>query len=306
MATDYQLDYNGTVIGDGTTWDVTDWSGLEEWTSRNTDVVIPAGWGSLGGSAFVNPRVVTITVETVDPVAATLLETVLTPPPLSAPATLYPIRWKFPNREELTAQARVARRGRPRTITTALGLTSLTFELEIPDPRAYAYVPSSFTAPTYTSGTTALDLTAGSGADLGFDLATDSGVNLGFDFGGTAGTGLINVINSGDVETYASLQFTCTGGSVLQWTLTNQTTGIVSTFATTLNPGVVMVVDMKSVAAGSSTVVPVTISGGSAYSAWVAPRVPMAFPPGTSVLRLDVQSGSGTLSCQGTLQSAYL
>lgn len=306
MAGDYQLDYNGTVIGDGTTWDVTDWSGLEEWTSRNTDVVIPAGWGSLGGSSFVNPRVVTITVETVDPVAATLLETVLVPPPLSNPSALYPIRWKFPNREELTAQARVARRGRPRTLTTALGLTSLTFELEIPDPRAYAYVPSSFTAPQYSSGTTALDLTAGSGADLAFDLTLASGADIAFSFVSTPGAGLINVINSGDVETYASLQFTCTGSSVTQWTLTNQTTGIVSTFNTTLNPGSVMVVDMRAVAAGSATVVPVTINGSSIYSAWVAPRVPMAFPPGTSVLRLDVLSGTGVLSCQGTLQSAYL
>lgn len=306
MADDYQLDYNGTVIGDGTVWDVTNWGGLEEWTSRNTDVTIPSGWGALGGSAFVAARVAQVTVESVDPVAITLLEATLTPPPLSAPATLYPVRWKFPEREELVAYGRVSRRSRPRTITTALGLTSLAFELEFPDPRCYAYTPSTGTAPVYVAAATAWDLTASSGTNAGTDLAVDSGTGAGFDFVGTAGSGLVTVSNAGDVETYPVLTFTAANSAVNQWSLTNLTTGAVLTFSTTVAPGDVMIVDLRPASSTSTTVVPVTINGTAEYSAWVAPRTPMAFPPGESVLRLDQLSGSGTLTCGISWQSAYL
>ena len=306
MAYDYQLDFNGLVMGDGTLYDVVDWSGLEEFSTRNTDTAIPAGWGAIGGSSFVDARVATIVVECLDPTAVVLLEAGLTPAPLSAPATLYPVRWKFPNREELVAYGRVARRSRPRTVTTALGLTQVTFELELPDPRAYAYVASNLSAPVYFAGTTVLDLATGSGGGLGFDLTVDATTNLGFDFGGIAPSGQVAATNAGDVETFPVVTFTVAGGLVGQWSLTNLTTGGVLALGGALNPGDTLIVDCRPVNTGATAITPVLLNGVSAFAYWQAPRVPLALVPGANLLQLDVQSGSGTLSGLVSWQSAYL
>lgn len=306
MAADYQLDFNGTLLGDGTTYDVVSWSGLEEFTTRNTDVPIPAGWGAIGGSAFVNARTATITVESIDPLAIAALEAALIPPPLSAPGTLYPIRWKFPEREELIAYGRVSRRGRPRNVTTALGLTRLTFELELPDPRAYAYAASNLSLPVYFAGTTVLDLTVGAGTNLGFDLTVDAGTDLGFDFGGIAASGQMVATNLGPIEAFPVVTFTVAGGLVGQWSITNLTTGGVLSLGGALNPGDTLIVDCRPPNTGATVITPVLLNGASAYPYWQAPRIPLALAPGDNLLQLDVQSGSGTLTGLVVWQSAYL
>lgn len=306
MASDYQLDYNGTIIGDGTTWDVVSWGGLEEFTTRNTDVTIPAGWGSISGSSFVDPRVVTITIESIDPAAIALLEQVLVPPALSAPSSLVAIRWKFPNREELTAQARCARRGRPRDLTTALGKTSLTFELEIPDPRQYAYAPTAYVGSVFVAGGGGWELNQSSGTNLGWDLNVGATVDLGWELSvGATGSGLIAVVNSGSVETYGVFTFNA-GTGLSQWSVTNTTTGVVASFLTALSSGQVLTADMKAAATSSGTTAPITIGGVARYSAWVAPRTAMAFPPGTSLLRFDIQSGDQLATFALSAASAYL
>lgn len=306
MADDYQLDYNGLIMGDGTAYEVVDWAGLEEYAARNTDTTIPYGWGAIGGAAFVNTKVATVTIECVDPTAIPLLEAYLTPPPLSAPTTLYPIRWKFPEREELIAYGRVARRTRARTITTALGMTAVVFELEFPDPRCYAYATTSVTAPVYFAGTDTCDLATDSGANLGTDLTVDSGKNLGFDLGGIPASGQVIATNGGNVETYPVITFQVTGNSVNAFTLTNVTTGVVLSIGGLLNIGDTLIVDMHPANAGASAVIPVELNGASEYSYWQPPRTTLALPPGDSVLQLDVQSGSGTLTALVEWQSAYL
>ena len=40
-AADFQVDYNGTVIGNGTSVDLVEWSGFEEFATRNTDLTNP-------------------------------------------------------------------------------------------------------------------------------------------------------------------------------------------------------------------------------------------------------------------------
>lgn len=305
MASDYQLDFNGTIMGDGTTYDIVSWAGLEEFVTRNTDVMIPAGWGAISGASYVQPRVVTITVETVDPAAIAVLETVLVPPALSAPSTLGTIRWKFPNREELTARARCSRRGRPRNLTTALGLTSLTFELEVPDPRQYAYVPTTAVGTVFVAGGGGWELDQAATTNLGWDLTVGAGADLGWELVGSAGSGLVALVNSGDVETYPVFTFSA-GTGLSQWSVTNQTTGVVASFLTPLASGQTLVADMAAAATSSGTVTPITVGGASRYAGWVAPRTPMALPPGTSLLRFDVQSGDPLATVAISAPSAYL
>lgn len=307
MADDYQLSFGGLVtVGDGTTYDVVSWGGFEEFATRNTDVTIPAGWGALGGSSFVHPRVVTLAIESVDPYAMIALQAALTPAPLSEPTTLTEIRWKFPEREEMVAYGRISRRSRPRNVTTALGLTRLTVELEFPDPRCYAYASLVAVAPVFFPGTTSLDLTADSGANLGFNITVDSGADLGFDFGGISASGQIVCTNAGEVETFPLITFSTTGGPCNQYTLTNVTTGQVLTVGGTLEIGDVLTFDMRPANAGTTAIVPVLLNGAARYSYWQPPRTPFALAPGDNVLQLDVQSGSGTLTAQVTWQSAYL
>jgi hypothetical protein len=304
-AQDYQLDFNGTVIGDGTPWEVVEWGGLEEFTTRGSDVVAPQLWGALSGSSYVDPRVVTVVVESVNPVDVVLLEAALLPPGQASPDRLVSIRWKFPNREELKANGRCARRSRARDITTGLGLTRVVVELEFPDPRAYAASPSQASLTVFIAGTSGFDLTVGAGADRGFELAVDSGVNLGFDLVGVSASGLATLVNSGTVDTYPTFTFTGIGSGLQQWSVTNLTTGQTSTWVQQVNPGEQLIADMGSVATGSPGL-PVSLSGVSRYGSWQPPRTPFRLQPGANLCRFDVASGDAASASLVVWSNAYL
>ena len=303
-ATDYQLDFNGTIMGDGTAWDIVSWAGLEMFATHGSDVVLPTGWGAIPGSSYVDPRVVTIVVESVDPTNMLLLEAALLPPANVSPADLVPIRWKFPNREELRVFGRCSRRVRNRDLTTALGLTRLTFELEIPDPRAYAASALSGSLSVFVSGSSGFDLTVGAGVDIGFDLTVGAGVDIGFDLVGISGSGLLIAMNAGQVDTYPQMVFSAPTG-LSSWSVTNQTTGQVFTVNQTVNVGETLIADMQAAATGSTSL-PISLSGVSRYGSWQAPRIPLRLIPGANLLRFDVATGDPNAACLITWASAYL
>ena len=303
-ASDYQLDFNGTVIGDGTAWDVVSWDGLEQFSTRGTDVVLPTAWGAIPGSSYVDPRVVTITVESVDPTNILLLEAALLPPANASPDSLVPIRWKFPNREELLVSGRCSRRARARDLTTALGLTQFTFELEIPDPRCYAATPSQVSLTVFVSGSSGFELSAGANVNLGFDLTVDATTNLGFDLVGASGSGLQTLTNAGQVDTYPIIAFSAPAG-MSSWSVTNQTTGQVLTIVQTLNVGETLIANMVAAATGTADL-PISLSGVSRYGSWQAPRTPLRLIPGPNVLRFDVAAGDLNATALVTASSAYL
>lgn len=303
-ATDYQLDFNGTIMGDGTAWDIVSWVGLEMFSTRGSDVVLPTGWGAIPGSSYVDPRVVTIVVESVDPTNMLLLEAALLPPANVSPADLVPIRWKFPNREELRVLGRCSRRIRSRDLTTALGLTRLTFELEIPDPRAYAAASSSGSLAVFVSGSSGFDLVTGAGVDIGFDLVTGAGVDIGFDLVGISGTGLLIATNAGQIDTYPQMYFSAPAG-MSSWSVTNQTTAQTFVVNQTVNVGETLIADMQAAATGSTSL-PISIGGVSRYGSWQAPRTPLRLIPGANVLRFDISVGDPNATCLITWASAYI
>ena len=307
-AADYQLDFNGTVIGDGTAWDVVEWGGMKEFTTRGSDVSIPNGWGSIPGNTYVNATTRVVTVESVNPVDILLLEAALTPPSNAAPDTLVPIRWKFPLREEFLCYGRCSRRAQPVSLTTALGLTQFTFELEFPDPRVYSAVLQQASLTVFTAGLSGFDLTAGAGADIGFDLTAGAGVDIGFDLTGTASTGLQTITNSGYVDTYPIITFSPATG-ISSFSVTNQTTGQTLTINQTLNAGQTLIANMQAAAtstSGGTTGLPISIGGVSVYGSWQAPRIPLRLVPGANILRFDVNAGDTAATALVTASSAYL
>ena len=158
----------------------------------------------------------------------------------------------------------------------------------------------------FVAGGAGWELDQASGTNLGWELATGTGVDLGWDLtAGTTSTGLVAVVNSGSVETYGVFTFN-PGTGMSQWSITNTTTGVVSSFSSALASGQTLTADMKAAATSSGTTTPITVGGASRYSAWVAPRTPMAFPPGTSLLRFDVQTGDPLATFALSAASAYL
>ena len=303
---DYQISFGGLLVGDETDYDLKKEEGLTSWQVRTDDDDFPLQWGSIPGTDEVNARVVKLSFEMLnDPTTIRAFRDAYLP----SESTLSDLKAKFPEfEEEITVQARVRNRPRVRTIDDVNGVVKFEpVELYIPDPRLYFTATESEAVPVFFVGGDALDLTAGSGADLGFDLTAGSGTDLGFDFTGVTSSGEVIVTNRGNVNTYPVLLFTPDGGGPMtQWVLTNETTGETATFATDLNPGQTMTVDMAMVAT-SKTGSPVTINGSSLYQAWQQPRTPLRIVPGPNTLRFDVLSGTaGNASCLVTASSAVL
>ena len=307
-AGDYQLDFNGTVIGDGTPWDVVEWGGMKEFGTRGSDVPIPNAWGSIPGNSYVNSAVRVVTVESVNPVDILILEAALTPPSNAAPDALVPIRWKFPLREEFLCYGRCSRRSQPVNLTTALGLTRFTFELEFPDPRVYSAVLQQASLTVFTAGGSGFELTAGAGADIGFDLTVSSGADIGFDLTGTSSSGLQTITNNGYVDVYPMITFSPATG-ISAFSVTNVTTGQTLTINQTLNPGQTLIANMQAAATSTALGVaglPLSIGGVTVYGSWVPPRIPLRLVPGPNVLRLDVTTGDTAATALVTSPSGYL
>lgn len=303
-ASDYQIDFNGLVIGDGTAYEIMQISGLEDWSTRGSDVPIPNAYGSIPGSSFVNASVVTVVVESVNPPDMEILVATLSPPSNAAPDTLVPVRYKYPNSEERLRFGRCSRRGRVRDVPSTFGKTQLTFEVEFPDPRAYSAVLQQASLTVFVAGGSGFELTAGAGADIGFDLTVSSGADIGFDLTGTSSSGLQTITNSGYVDTYPIIVFSPATG-ISAFSVTNQTTGQTFTVNQTVNPGQTLIANMQAVATGNGAL-PLSIGGSTVYGSWVPPRLPLRIVPGANVLRFDVTTGDTAATALVSVPSGYL
>lgn len=309
-ALDYQVDFNGIVIGDGTAYEIMQVSGLEDWSTRGSDVPIPNGYGNIPGSSFVNASVVVFTVESVNPPDMELLVATLTPPANAAPDVLVPVRYKYPNSEERLRYGRCSRRSRVRDVPSTFGKTQLTFEVEFPDPRAYSAVLQQASLTVFVAGSSGGDLTVSSGTNLGNDLTLDSGTNLGFDLTGTSSSGLQTITNLGYVDVYPLIVFSPATG-ISAFSVTNLTTGQVLTINQTVNTGQTLIADMQAAqnalsATGATGVAPIAIGGSSVYGSWRPPRIPLRFVPGSNLLKFDVTAGDTAASALVTSPSGYL
>jgi tail protein len=276
-ALDYQIDFNGTVLGDGTPWEVMSWAGLEEFTTRGSDIVLPTAWGAFPGSSYVDPKVVVITVESINPIDMLLLESALLPPQNSTPDTLVPIRWKFPNRDELMVYGRCSRRSRARDQASTLGLTRVTFEMEIPDPRCYS---ASLTQLSTSIATSSGGLTFAAPAPFVFGT------------GGVGGT--VDAANAGTIETPYVIVFT---GPLVAPTLEHTAQAKILSFTGTLAAGETLVVD--------SSARTVMLNGTASRYSWLTIASQwFTLQPGSNGLKFSGASGAGTM--QISYRNAWL
>lgn len=309
-ALDDQIDFNGLVIGPGTVWEIVEISGLEDVTTRGSDVPISNAYGNIPGSTFLNGSGALITVESVNPPDMELLVSTVTPPSNAAPDALVPIRYKYPNSEERFRYGRCSRRGRVRDLASSLGKTRFTFELEFPDPRAYSAVLQQASLTVFVAGSSGFKLSLGAGADLGLKMTLGSGADLGLKMSGTGSSGLQPITNLGYTDVYPLIVISPATG-ISAFSITNQTTGQVFAMTQTVNVGQTLIADMRAAqtalsSTGSAGVSPITIGGSTVYGSWTPPRIPLRLVPGNNILRFDVTSGDLAASALVTSPSGYL
>ena len=291
---DYQISFGGLTIGDGTDYDLNEVTGIESFDVRDSDVPFPNQWGSIAGVDEVNGRKITIDVEIAagdDWSFAQAFESAFLP---SDEGQFGDLVAKFPGRDELYFQARVRKRTRRRVVEETLGLVRIGVELFAPDPRAYSNELFSEAIPAYEAGTEALELSAGSGADLAFDLTLGAGADLAFDFSGVAAVGDFVLVNDGNVDTYPTIVFTPAGaGALTEYRVSNLTTGVTFTCTATVSPGQTLTADMAAVATPKAGL-PISLAGETRYGSWSQPRTPLALVPGNNTVRFEVISGTAT------------
>ena len=310
-AGNYQVDFNGTVIGNGTDVILMDFSGFEQWSTRGSDVTLPTAWGSIPGSSYVESKVVALSVRSQNRTAIAAFEAALIPPTNAAPDVLVPVRWKYPDREEFLCYGRCARRNRVRSVEsdTATFMWQFDFELEFPDPRVYSAVLQQVSLTVFVSSSAALEYTVSSGVNLAFDYTVGAGVDLAFDYVGASSSGLQTITNLGYVDAYPLIVVSPASG-ISSFVVTNQTTGQVLTVNQTVNVGQTLIVDMQAAATaigalGSTSVLPISIGGSSVYGSWQPPRIPLRLQPGPNILRFDAV-GDASAAALVTAPSAYL
>ena len=311
-AANYQVDFNGTVIGNGTDVILMDHSGFEQWSTRGSDVPLPTAWGDIPGSSYVESKVVALSVRSQNRTSIAAFEAALIGPTMAAPDALVPVRWKFPDREEFLCYGRCGRRNRVRSVEsdTATFNWQFDFELEFPDPRVYAAVLQQVSLTVFVAGGSALDYTVGTGVDLAFEYTVGAGVDLAFEYVGISSSGLQTLTNLGYVDTYPLIVFSPATG-ISSFSVTNQTTGQVFTVNQTVNVGQTLVADMQAAATatgslGNTSALPVSIGGVSVYGSWVAPRIPLRLVPGNNILKFSVTAGDTAAAALVTAPSAYL
>lgn len=305
---DWELSYNGLVIGGYTDYDLTSFEGFEGFDVRSNDQILPSFWGVQAGGDFAQPRTMYLGVHAYPELTteAQTFETAFLPSPQVSPTDLLPLTFKLPDQVEKRIMCRCRRRVRTRTNGRAgAEMATWLIQLDAPDPRLYASEETSTVANAFVTDSSGLNLSSGSGVDLAMNLTLSSGADLAIDFGGTVGGGGISVLNAGNVDTYPLFLFETTS-SMNEWTVINDTTGEEADFVYMLVPGHQIVADMAAVATGSVDP-PITLDGDSNYAIWQSPRVPLRLVPGLNFLRFIVTDGTSAGSTATvTYRDAYL
>lgn len=294
---DYQIEFNGVTIGDGTEYDCSVIEGLESWDVRDSDVAFPNQWGSLPGEDEVNARRIHIEAEMLagDPAIALAFETAFLPQDGSE---LLPLVAKFPGRDDITLDVRCRMRSRRRQVSETLGALKITVDLVAPDPRAYGYAETVESLPPFTVGTQSLNFTS---RIINFTSRV-------LNFTGTPAVGEIVVVNSGNVDMYPEFVITPgSGGPLNQYRVTNVTLDEELELNAVLTPGQSLIADMAMIATPKQGLPIRLATGESRYGSWSHPRVPLRVAPGANTFRFEVISGTASgAACQITARPAWL
>jgi hypothetical protein len=263
---DYQFEYNGLLMGDGTIYDITGVDGMDLMAVRQADEKRPYDHGAIDLSPDLLPnRVIILRADVISPQPSDLIFfRTATAIRNHAQTQLLPLVWQLPGQGKKMCMARVRNRAFPIDRNFALGFGNVTLQFWAPDPFVYDNNQKSVvvTSPIVVTG-------------FGFPIAFP--LTFGGDLGGSS---IADLTNLGDIYTYPTATIY---GPIVNPTLSNTTYGQDWHLNMTLSAGDVLVVDFKERTA-------VLNISQSVYSYIDATSIWWHLMPGTNEIRL---SGGG-------------
>lgn len=269
----YQMEYEGLVMGLGTDIGLEVIEGFEDFEVNSADTALPRGWGDVPGLHTVAAREVVLQVATKD--AADFQAVLDAFQPTDLPKPLYLTE---PETGRRFVYARPVGRAFTRNpIHKYKQMAAI--RLKLADPRIYG--------DQYTHLIPLYD--AGGGGGLDYDI------DFGAEFLGGS-TGDTTVTNNGNSDAYPTiLIYAPSSGTTVSATLTNLTNGeeVSFTFSTDLSSGDIFTADMRRIVTVDPADTPyVRLGGTNRFGDWDLPRKPFRIPPGSHDIRFEI-GGTG-------------
>ena len=280
ITSDWQLEYNGLLLGSGTVYEVRQVSGIEDLPDvRTSDTPRPSDHGMFAGNDFAAGRTVEVDLEVTGTSDVSFRTSVDALAAVTAfRQTELPLTFRLPGGVDKRIYVRPRRRALPVSLDYFFRIAPTTIQFYASDPRIYADSETSLSLslPTSTGGLT-------------FPIVWPISW-------GTATSGTAQAVNAGTFATRPVVTFT---GPLTAPSIENVTTGQTFRMASTfeLLAGETLVVDFDSRT--------VLLNGtASRYSSVASNSQWWELPPGNSDIRLGATSGSGSATV--TFRSAWL
>jgi len=274
---DYEMEYDGMLLGDNTPFGISDWSGIEDVMSSSSSRPVPRGDGNIPATDYVQAKKLNLNLVVKDP--ETNMQTVLDT--FVRTATPVDLKFKLPNQAEKLIRVDTSARVIPRNPDTKFrGIANL--RLNADDPRLYSSELHSDTATPYDP--------SGGGTDYAKDGNTD--------YVGDPTAGEFVATNSGmeDAWPLVRLYGPTDANTLTGFTLQNITTGDQAdfNFASSMVTDDIFTVDFSRIVTVEPQPVPyINLNGANRYGDWELTRAPFALAPGDNVIRL-LNDGTST------------
>lgn len=279
---DFQYEFNGLLIGSGTTVDVVEATGLDDLPDvASADFARDAAHGSDAGTDLARDRVVTIAGEIFEATEADMAAALSSfRDAFTITSSVAELAWQHPGEDPRVIFARCRRRSIPTNLARSLGAPVWTVQLVATDPLIYSATESEASTSRTVPGT-------------GFLVPFTAPFTLG---AATAGT--VRLTNAGSVAAPWTARLE---GPLTDPVLTNLSTGDRLSF--TANGGLTLAAgeyvdlasDGRSVLLAGTADRRLTLSLDSRW--W-------SLPPGDTDIELAADAGTGTLAV--THRSAWI
>lgn len=276
--TDYQIKYNGQIMGRNTVYGIRAVRGLFDVDINSGSVPIPRGDGSIPGEDFVQAK--NIEIELVvegekqsQTLASRIKQIRKAFQRQENPLSLW---FKTPGDSEQFILARPSGVFVQEDTQSEHGLKPITVRLHAADPRLY-----STDSKTVALGIHTID-SGGTEFPMDFDV----------EFTGEGGGANI-FTNEGNAKAYPVISFGGPedGGTIDAVKIINETTGQEIEITATILDGQTLKADMLSYIRADGDQV-IGLDGASRYSDWALPREAFYLQPGDNILRYEITQGT--------------
>lgn len=296
MVDDYQLSFGGLTLGDGTSYELTDWTGFYRRSVELLNPPLPRYHGGLVGASYSTPRTIDLAVEVVADLSLALADRQAD---LATKRDVFmaavqplvdsegPLTFKLPGQAARRMNCRTGRADSSISVESEFGIARLTAQFVAADPVIYADTESSLILSPFAPS-----------AGLSYPVTYPKAY-------GAAGTGAGSIAaNAGDWETWPTITITGpTTGVLTNPQLDNVTTGL--TLALTANGGV-------SISTGQSLQIVMHprdrsiafTTGASRYGQYTGDFWPLA--PGDNEIRFRASGDTTGATATVTWRSAWI